>query len=145
MTSDSQPAGAVVGIRILLDQEFTEADLRSIRNSAAAYADSIGLTAARIGDLELIVSELAANAIRHGGGQGRIRLWISPDEIVCEVSDQGAGLSALPLSQPRPEPSRPGGRGLWLVITYADAVDLTTPPDGGTVITARLRRTAANG
>jgi anti-sigma regulatory factor (Ser/Thr protein kinase) len=137
MTSDPDLT-AVLG-EVLLDQEFTEGDLRSVRNAATAHADHLGLDAVLVGDLELIVSELASNAIRHGGGKGRIRLWSTAAEIVCEVTDQGPGLSGLPSLVPRPDPASSGGRGLWLILTYADQVELRTPPGGGTAVTATLR------
>jgi anti-sigma regulatory factor (Ser/Thr protein kinase) len=136
MISDPDPT-AVLG-EVLLDQEFSEGDLRSVRNAATAHADHLGLDAGLIGDLELIVSELASNAIRHGGGRGRIRLWSTATELVCEVSDQGPGLPGLPPLRPRPDPASSGGRGLWLILTYADQVDVHTPPGGGTAITATL-------
>ena len=48
-------------------------------------------------------SELATNAVRHGGGSGRLRLWTDDQVLVCEVSDTGAGIT-----DPNPgEPTRP--------------------------------------
>ncbi|MFC9292545.1 SpoIIE family protein phosphatase [Streptomyces sp. NPDC057011] len=59
---------------------------------------------------ELIVSELVTNAIRHAGGQVRLRL-IRADTLTCEVSDSSN-------TQPRMRRARSseeGGRGLYIV------------------------------
>ncbi|MER7841527.1 SpoIIE family protein phosphatase [Streptomyces sp. NPDC096040] len=60
--------------------------------------------------VELIVSELVTNAIRHGDGPGRLRL-IQHRVLTCEVSDTHTG---------RPRPRHPHtldehGRGLFLI------------------------------
>ncbi|MER7841049.1 SpoIIE family protein phosphatase [Streptomyces sp. NPDC096040] len=60
--------------------------------------------------VELIVSELVTNAIRHGDGPGRLRL-IQHRVLTCEVSDTHTG---------RPRPRHPRGldehgRGLFLI------------------------------
>jgi anti-sigma regulatory factor (Ser/Thr protein kinase) len=124
---------------ILLDQPFTERDLPALRRGVAAHAGRTGLAAGRVTDLVLIVSELASNAIRHGGGSGRLRLWVSPDGVRCQVTDEGPGLphpSALP--RQRPAATAAGGRGLWLVLTFADTFTIDSGQRGGTVATATL-------
>lgn len=138
--ADRQPVTSAPQRRtVLLDQPFTEHDLRALRRAVAAHADATPLPASRVSDLVLIVSELAANAIRHGGGKGRLRVWTTPDALYCQVSDDGPGLPAPdPLPRQRPEPSVPGGRGLWLVLNYADSVTIDAGTDSGTAITAVL-------
>lgn len=125
---------------MLLDQPFGEQDLHMLRNAVAAHADHLGLAAGRTGDLVLIVSELSSNAVRHGGGGGRLRLWVDGSALVCEVSDSGPGLRRPPPTD-RPEPSSPNGRGLWLVHRYADTIEVDTPDAGGTVATVTIRLT----
>ena len=39
------------------------------------------------------VNELLTNAVRHGGGTGRVTLWRADGAVVCEVSDHGRGLA----------------------------------------------------
>jgi anti-sigma regulatory factor (Ser/Thr protein kinase) len=125
---------------VLVDQPFTEADLPALRRTVAAHADRTRLSAARIRDLVLIVSELASNAVRHGGGAGRLRLWATPDTVSCEISDSGPGLAAaVGLPRQRPEPTVSGGRGLWLADQFADALIIKEGDGGGTVATAVLR------
>lgn len=86
----------------------------------------------------LIASELVVNAISHGGGRGRLRLWRDGGNLYCEVSDGGPGIpdpANAGLNQPTP--GRPGGRGLWVVRSIAEAVEIQTGP-AGTTITACL-------
>jgi anti-sigma regulatory factor (Ser/Thr protein kinase) len=125
---------------MLIDQAFGENDLHMVRNAVAAHADHLGLAAERVGDLVLIVSELGSNAVRHGGGAGRLRLWATDAEVVCEVRDDGPGLRQAP-PEDRPDPSASNGRGLWLVRRYADDFEATTPETGGTVATVTIRLT----
>src|SRR5512142_1419620 len=72
-----------------IEQPFEERDLPALRRTVAAHGDRAGLSRRRVSDLVLIVSELAGNAIRHGGGRGRLRLWRSRGALYCEVSDHG--------------------------------------------------------
>jgi anti-sigma regulatory factor (Ser/Thr protein kinase) len=142
--STNPPTPAEPDQQVLLDQPFEERDLRDLRNAVAAHADHIGLPSDSVGDLILIVSELSSNAVRHGGGNGRLRLWATPTAVYCEVSDDGPGLPQN-LTGDRPAPNVSGGRGLWLVLTYADDMIVDNARDGGARVTAQLRRPPATG
>lgn len=87
------------------------------------------------GDLHLAVSEVASNAFRHGVPPVSARVWVGPDQLICEISDRGVGFSD-PLAgfQPAhgPDLGR-GGMGLWLARKLFDHVDLLPGPDGLTV------------
>ena len=79
------------------------------------------------------VNELLTNAVRHGGGGGRLTLLRLDDQVVCEVSDHGPGLPA-PLDGPvRPAADQPGGWGLWLAEELTDTFELVTGAGGTTV------------
>jgi anti-sigma regulatory factor (Ser/Thr protein kinase) len=86
-------------------------------------------------DLHLAVSEIAANAFRHGRRPVSAKVWASADWIVCTITDSGRGL-VDPLSGFRPahgdDLSR-GGMGLWLARKLWDHVDLLHGPQGFTV------------
>jgi len=47
------------------------------------------------------VHELAANAVRHGAGHGRLRIWRSDHALLCEISDDG-----LPEPQEAPDAAK---------------------------------------
>jgi len=108
------------------------ADLRHRLGAAlAAHVADADLA----GDLHLAVSEVAANAFRHGMPPVSARMWVEPGQLVCEISDHGSGF-ADPLAgfQPAhgPDLGR-GGMGLWLARKLFDHVDLLPDPDGLTV------------
>lgn len=80
------------------------------------------------------VNELLTNAVRHGGGLGRVALWRQGSVVVCEVSDSGMGLAAPLTDRPeRPPTDQPGGWGLWLAEELTDTFELTTGNGGTTV------------
>lgn len=67
-------------------------------------------------DIHVVVSELVANAVRHGGAQGAeavtVSLTMAPDRVRVEVEDPGPGFE--PPERPKPRPTG-GGRGLVLL------------------------------
>lgn len=84
------------------------------------------------GDLHLAVSEVAANAFRHGVPPVSARLWVGTDQLVCEIGDRGSAF-ADPLAGFEPAHGRDlgrGGMGLWLARTLFDHVDLVPGPAG---------------
>lgn len=94
-------------------------------------ASQAGLTDSRMADLELAASEVAANTLRHAHGAGRLRIWHTPDEIVCEVTDSGQIDDPL---AGRRRPAHDGsGHGLWVVNQLGDLVELRSGPQGTTL------------
>jgi anti-sigma regulatory factor (Ser/Thr protein kinase) len=85
----------------------------------------------------LIAHELASNAVRHGGGSGRLRLWVAQGVLRCEVRDGGPGLTdPAQAGRSLPAPSLPGGRGLWIIRHLSDLQIITS--SAGTTMTASL-------
>ncbi|HEY1664078.1 MAG TPA: ATP-binding protein [Trebonia sp.] len=122
-----------------LDQWFDSGRLPALRNAVQAEAFAVGMPRHRTGEVVLAVHELAANAVRHGGGVGRAQLWVAEGALHCMVSDAGQGSSdghARPgaLAAVRPWLFRPG-RGLWLVRGLADQLT-AAPGPGGSQVTA---------
>ncbi len=120
---------------VLVDLQFRRGDLHKIRTVATAFANRHGAASGQIDKLVLMASELVVNAISHGGGRGRMQLWRLGSHLYCEVSDAGRGIAEpeeAGLSAPRP--GVPGGRGLWVVRSLADTIQIYSGP-GGTSIT----------
>ncbi|WP_448641846.1 anti-sigma factor RsbA family regulatory protein [Geodermatophilus sp. URMC 63] len=91
-------------------------------------------------DLHLAVSEVAANAFRHGRQPVSARVWTDGDAMVCTISDAGTS-SVDPLTGFVPahgDDLAAGGMGLWLARKLWDSVDLL-PGTGG--FTVRLSTT----
>lgn len=81
-------------------------------------------------DVQLLVSELVTNAVRHARLSSRdaIRLLVELSERALRVEVRDAGPGFEPRSLPQPDPDRPSGWGLFLVEELADrwGVDLDT-------------------
>jgi len=119
----------------ILDQAFDADSLYALRAAVAAHATQAGLPPGRADDLVIAVHELAANAVRHGAGHGRLRIWKSDRALRCEISDDGLPPAADDnppsaagdrLAQWRTEP----GHGLSLVRQVADQTSLRSGPSG---------------
>ncbi|WP_262284851.1 ATP-binding protein [Micromonospora sp. MA102] len=143
MTNAESPAPrTVVPIEpsLLIAEAFDQAEVTALRHSVTSCSHAAGLTGQRLDDFVLAVNELITNAVRHGGGQGRLRLWRRPGELICEVADHGQGISVRRLSErARPAPDTAGGWGLWLARELSDTMAVETGEAGTIVrITAAL-------
>lgn len=111
---------------------FGRGDLAEVRALVARWATRVGLERNRIGDLVLAVNEVAANSLDHGGGSGVVRAWAEPGALVLEVVD--AGRIANPLvGRVNPSPQQTRGRGLWMVNTLCDLLQIRSTDHGTTV------------
>jgi len=141
--SDGPPGPGVsiaTGAEPAVDQSFDGDSLYTVRATVAAHASEAGMPEGRLRNVVLAVHELAANAVRHGAGQGQVRLWITGDGIRCEVTDAGTppagadgdgdgdGLDTS-FCDAAPWPVE-HGHGLWLVRKIADQVSLESGPSG---------------
>ncbi len=123
----------------LISSSFADADLPMLRRQVFERAGEAGLAGPRRHDFVLAVHEIAANAVRHGGGAGRLDLWTDGDRIWFRVADRGAGPG---LGEVRlPPPDQPGGRGLWIASRIVDELTVSAS-DVGTVVTGWLRPAA---
>ena len=90
------------------------------------------------------VREAVANAIKHGNGsnpakQVEVEFGLEGDEIVIQVTDQGAGFNPETIPDPL-EPEnllRPHGRGILLIKEFMDTIDYSFEPGKGTVLVMR--------
>jgi anti-sigma regulatory factor (Ser/Thr protein kinase) len=116
-----------------LEQDFDARSLYALRAAVQAHAGQAGLSEDRASEVVLAVHELAANAIAHGAGRGRLRLWILDGTLGCEIVDGGpSGTSGSPeTTLPWPVID---GHGLWLVRQVADRLDLHSGPRGTRVV-----------
>jgi serine/threonine-protein kinase RsbW len=118
----------------LLSRSFTRAQVTAVRHAVTRLAAGCGMAGRRLEDFALAVNELVTNAVRHAGGQGRVRLWRTGDSLCCEVTDSGPGIPADRVEPDAPPPaSAVDGRGLWLVARLCDHVAIDTGPAGTTV------------
>jgi anti-sigma regulatory factor (Ser/Thr protein kinase) len=102
-------------------------------------------------DLRLLVSELVANAIKHGGGAADTSILLSVEQIgtILHVAVEDAGPLFTPGPTERPAADATSGRGLYLLTALADRwgierrhgnrawfeLDLAAPPSSRRVST----------
>ena len=108
---------------------FETGGLRRIRAFVAEQAERAGLDQEPAAAIVLAVNEIATNSLRHGGGQGELRVWKDGRSVVCEVSDQGHITAPLAGRLP-PVLSAGDGGGLWLANQLCDLVQIYSSPDG---------------
>jgi anti-sigma regulatory factor (Ser/Thr protein kinase) len=131
-----------------LDLRFGSGSLTALRAAVQEYADQAGMPPDRAIDLVLVVHELAANAVRHGAGTGRVRMWTQPEGLRCEVQDAGPAARESqavhdgPQDDPDPDQdpdSDPDladpwpyvdGHGLWVARMVADRMQVQSGPGG---------------
>ena len=120
---------------LLLDMFFTGADLARLRRCLTDVTRLAGLTEPRRSDFVLAVHEVTGNAIQHGGGRGRARLWYADGALHCRVTDDGPGLTdaAIPAALPAPDFGE-DGRGLWLARELSDRLHITGG-EGSAIVT----------
>ena len=114
------------------EHAITWETLGGIRTLVAEHARQVGVSEQRAGDLVLATHEVATNSIRHGGGEGTLRVWHEDGMVVCEVRDRGR-LDQPLAGRARPELEDGDGWGLWLANQLCDLVQIRTLPDGNVV------------
>jgi anti-sigma regulatory factor (Ser/Thr protein kinase) len=132
------PRGALSGPAgpVLLEQAFTEGSRYLLRATVAAHAADAGLSRPRVYDVVLTAHELAANAIRHGAGHGRLQLWSDGAFLYCQVRDDGPVTSGDQQPAEAAAWPREQGHGLWLVDLITDQFSIDHGPAGTTATAA---------
>jgi anti-sigma regulatory factor (Ser/Thr protein kinase) len=120
-----------------ISRSFGSDDLPTMRTEISDYASRAGLFGMRQQDFVLAVDEITTNAIVHGGGAGRLRLWVADTHLWFEVTDSGPGIQLKTVPE-RPEPEQIGGRGLWLAQRLLDELVIAAAAVGRVVSGAML-------
>lgn len=125
----------------------TVGSFAGFRDATRAWLSELGAATEDERAVELIVTELIANAIEHAyppGNPGEVRLRgsLGPDGVArIEVSDDGTW------QEPSGQPPTGSGRGLWLAAAMSDDLRIEHADRAGTTVTVRcgLRRPATLG
>lgn len=98
-----------------------------------------GVDASVMTDIAISVSELVNNAIIHGNKSDisktvDIRYSVDKEELKVIVTDQGTGFDEEEVENPIDDDNllKEVGRGIFIVKSFVDEVEITTAPDGGT-------------
>jgi serine/threonine-protein kinase RsbW len=118
----------------LLVKSVDAGSVDELRRLAGALAERCGLTDIALMKFVLVVHELTANAVRHGGGRADVRIGVSRDDLWCHVVDHGRGVTSRVVDGVR----RPAGRqvagwGLWLVRQICPDLHVETGGNGTSV------------
>ena len=115
--------------------------LGALRRVVARHASGAGLPPERVADAQVAVSEVATNALTHGGpGIATLRAWSDPARVVYEI--RGAGMIEDPMAgRIVPPADAPSGRGLLVANRLCDLIQTHTLLSG-TVTRLHLRRAA---
>jgi anti-sigma regulatory factor (Ser/Thr protein kinase) len=116
-----------------VDQPFDEDGLYAMRATVAAHVASLGAGPVLVEQLLIVASELATNAIRHGGGTGRLRVWLERARLHLEISDRGPGIADPTAGRKLPDQMATEGRGLWICRQLVSDLRIATGPRGTTV------------
>ncbi len=108
------------------------ASVAMARHFATDAARDLGVAVWRAGDIALVVSELAANSVRHARTSAHLAVWSSDGSLICEVRDGGRHTDAL-AGRRRPPTGSLHGRGLWIAQQLSDLVQQRTLPEGNVV------------
>ena len=112
--------------------EFAAGDLAAVRRIVQRFSLAEGLCENATDDLVLCVDEMASNSLLHGGGDGVLRMWREPTEVICEISDAGSIADPL-VGRENPSVDRLGGRGLWMANHLCDLVQVRSGASGTVV------------
>lgn len=121
-----EPLGAVDELRV------ARGELAAVRALVSDHAHRAGLGANQVDDLRLALTEVAANSLDHGGGNGVLRAWREPGALVFEVRD-GGQITDLLAGRTTPHREQARGRGLWLVNQLCDLMQIRSTEDGTVV------------
>jgi anti-sigma regulatory factor (Ser/Thr protein kinase) len=132
----------------ILDVMFDSGTLHVLRADVQVQASRAGFPGHRVDDMVLAIHELAANAVHHGAGSGRLRIWNLAGALHCQVDDglpAFGGPAALGANHEDGEaadtesPASPSvvsswqvtpGHGLWVVQQVADQLQVTSGAQG---------------
>ncbi|MDQ2815827.1 MAG: ATP-binding protein [Actinomycetota bacterium] len=90
----------------VLDQAFDSGTLYVLRAAVQARAVQLGMLESGTDDLVIAIHELAANAVRHGAGGGRLQMWERTGKLHCQIEDAGP---VAPAARTGPRAGRESG------------------------------------
>lgn len=107
-----------------------EFELSALTTEARVVANVSGLVPGEIERLSRVMAELGGNAIRHGGGAGRLLVLVDLEFWAVKVEDDGPGLADAVLRHP------PTDSGLGSVRQLCTRLEFTNLPLGGARVVA---------
>ncbi len=100
-----------------------EETLSTLRAAVRDHGHDAGFGGEFVDDLQLVANELVTNALRHGVPQRQLTVWGTPEEMICQVENEGAISDPL-AGRRNPHPRAEHGMGLWIVHQLSDLVEM---------------------
>jgi anti-sigma regulatory factor (Ser/Thr protein kinase) len=114
-------------------------DMRMLRRALTKALANSPLSADAAQDFVLAIDEVTANAAEHGIPPVDVRLWCSPERLLCAVTDRGTAFDdPLVGYGPAHGDMAVGGMGLWLARRSVDSLTASPADESGDGTTVRL-------
>ena len=116
-------------------------ELEAVTQLISEASTAVGLSEDVAYWLELTISESIINAIRHGnqsdpGKQAHLAISFDGEDVEILVEDEGEGFELDELADPRKDENilKPCGRGILIIKSFMDNVQLVPRKGGGTCL-----------
>jgi anti-sigma regulatory factor (Ser/Thr protein kinase) len=114
-------------------------DMRALRRALTEVLADSPLSADAAQDFVLAIDEVTANAAEHGIPPVDVRLWCTPERLLCAVTDHGTAFDdPLVGYGPAHGDMAVGGMGLWLARRSVDSLTASPADESGDGTTVRL-------
>jgi anti-sigma regulatory factor (Ser/Thr protein kinase) len=114
-------------------------DMRALRRALNQVLADSALSPDAAQDFVLAIDEVTANAAEHGIPPVDVKLWCTPERLLCAVTDRGTAFDdPLVGYGPAHGDMAVGGMGLWLARRSVDSLTATPADDSGDGCTVRL-------
>lgn len=111
---------------------FSGATLCALREAVAEFAARAALDRATKIDLFVAIGEAVANAVRHGGGEGMLRIWRDREIVADVIAYEGRFENVMHGYFP-PAQYAESGRGLWVIRQICEWVEIR-PRTSGSIV-----------
>jgi serine/threonine-protein kinase RsbW len=110
--------------------------VRLIRTAVTDTLRLFGVAEDCVDDIRLALSEACTNVIIHAAGDDEyeVRVRIDGERCAISVSNTGTGFDASGLGGVLPDHDSPRGRGVAIMRSVMDGVQLESQPETGTVV-----------
>ena len=114
-------------------------DMRVLRRALNRVLADSALSADAAQDFVLAIDEVTANAAEHGVPPVDVRLWCTPERLLCAITDHGTCFDdPLVGYGPAHGDMAVGGMGLWLARRSVDSLTASPADESGDGCTVRL-------
>jgi anti-sigma regulatory factor (Ser/Thr protein kinase) len=109
-----------------LTSALTAPAIATLRVEVAAFLSAGQVPADNASDILLALTEAATNSARHSGSStADVHVMFSDHTVAVTVTDGGMGFDHERVGYSCPHPLSPDGRGLFLIRSVMDSVEVT--------------------